>query len=368
MHKYFADWYREADLTISAEVIVKRSVGIESFYKDMDNEKCANLIKVLFGMVGETDVFVDKFRLPFYEADSTFPMRGNSHELSILAGATILHVIEKSGDYDVTIALGTLTASFMRASNTPPIPDIIREAENFLLEESAKVRSRIELNSSKILQLKMIPAITKIKTDSEAAGSVTNPQMLELMQAIILTADSLNKVVKNNNELSEKAASTINVLSEEVNMLWWLFGERSNDIDLKMADIDPKAVCLVVGKELADLTQMLPGPLATKAFLAKMMESGRDGFPSKVKLKDCINKTSRDWRELWINSRDLNVVAELCPVHLAAKTSLMTGEAEEWDAVFKKICGAAIVEKSPLELAEQVYRESLLLKSLAYGE
>jgi len=59
--------------------------------------------------------------------------------------------------------------------------------------------------------------------------------------------------------------------AEEGDIAWWVLGEHSRDYGRPLHDVAPAAVPLVVGKELADLVRVPPGPFATRAVLGRML-------------------------------------------------------------------------------------------------
>ena len=58
------------------------------------------------------------------------------------------------------------------------------------------------------------------------------------------------------------------------------------------------AVCLIAGKELADLTEIIPGPLAAFAFLDRVIKSGRAKRPTACSVIYAVNETRPSGKEL----------------------------------------------------------------------
>ena len=65
-------------------------------------------MELFFGYSGGKDTFIAKFRKVFQDADASFRMRDNDRELSILAGAVLVTVMEEGsmelGDLTVEVA------------------------------------------------------------------------------------------------------------------------------------------------------------------------------------------------------------------------------------------------------------------------
>ena len=63
--------------------------------------------------------------------------------------------------------------------------------------------------------------------------------------------------------------SFIRVQDEELQMLWWLIGQRSEDLDRSFDAVPVDAQALVFAKELAAHTTGLPGPASIKGLLSR---------------------------------------------------------------------------------------------------
>jgi len=74
-------------------------------------------------------------------------------------------------------------------------------------------------------------------------------------------------------------------------MLWWVFGERSEDFNQLLKEVPAKAQPLVFAKELADATKFLPGPVSTKGLLS------RAGLKEnkKVTIPEAVNACDTSW-------------------------------------------------------------------------
>src|SRR5205085_2233156 len=101
---------------------------------------------------------------------------------------------------------------------------------------------------------------------------------------------------------------------EESNVLWWLYGAQSRDLEVPFVTLK-SAASIVLGKELADLAGTLPGPYAARAFLDKAVREA--GFSNEVTLSDSVNSCLQDWRSSVAQVPELKMVDDLCPVRFA---------------------------------------------------
>src|SRR5690606_8992949 len=82
----------------------------------------------------------------------------------------------------------------------------------------------------------------------------TKKSSLENNEDILVDAVDLNKTISLINKNFDLIVEKQNYLLEEVNILWWLFAEFSNDVNKKFSEISAKGACLIAAKELSDLT------------------------------------------------------------------------------------------------------------------
>ena len=95
-----------------------------------------------------------------------------------------------------------------------------------------------------------------------------------------------------------KLERELTIVGEEANMLWWLVSEYSRDRNQSWKKVGLSATPIIAGKELADLTRIIPGPVAAAAFLDRIVRlSDSAKSPKPISIKDAIEKTPREWRE-----------------------------------------------------------------------
>ncbi len=364
MHKSFADWYRITSIDFREELLKKRWVGIEKFVKSSGLQMALEVVRLFHTKPFKDNDFIDKYREAFKKADSTFPMRDNDLELQVLAGASIVHHLDTSHKYATEVALATVCANYTRVASHVVFPEIINIARNYLSEQSINLRSRYKLSRVKISKINNMDKLMKDLTKACQANTLPNTapplkeSFMKLNTAIKELVDSTNKTLIEVNEY-------LKLQQEESNILWWLFGGYSNDLECRMADLKVATVCLVAGKELADLTVLVPGPVAVDAFLDKMIRTSIKVLPESIALKDAVNASPIEWRKKWINTKDFGIVEDMCPVHYAVKKSLETGGNSAWVISFEEnMKTKADIPVYPLKLALQVYLENLLIESL----
>ncbi len=65
--------------------------GRETFSAGRD--EIVSLVELFFAFSEGNETFIEKFRVPFKQADSTFRMKDNNRTLSVLAGAKLVSIM-----------------------------------------------------------------------------------------------------------------------------------------------------------------------------------------------------------------------------------------------------------------------------------
>src|SRR5258708_2067309 len=131
MHSQFSEWLLTAGIELQDDVLQKRWAGVEAF-----TAGCADiisLVELFFGFFDGKERFLENFRVPFKQADGAFRMKENSQELSVLAGAKLVSIMEggerELGDL-ASLAVVCCAAQNLRAA--PSVADIAHRAAKHL--------------------------------------------------------------------------------------------------------------------------------------------------------------------------------------------------------------------------------------------
>ena len=366
MHKHFADWYREVDLDVVSETLQARWEGVETIVKNLDNVSSLELVRLLFGRTPIDNGFVDGLRVKFAEHDGTFPMRSNDREMAVLAGASLAHCLSSEGQLGDVAALAILTQAFLPYDDVPPQRDIVTVAEQYLNRRSLSLRSHKRLSPNKPKTLAVEKTVAEIYKQCEDDTDVSSSTLGKaLIPPLIQTSKAVARIDKALNVMQEETSHALNVLSEECNILWWVLGGYSQELEATVASLDLGTAAVVAGKELADLIHVTPGPVSAVALLDKMLHSGRKEIPDSLSVGKAINEIPRAWRKRVAEDSDLNQTQTVCPLHLAIKTSLTTEGVQEWGPAYKMATGIELDHRAtPLDISLQFYRECLLIRLL----
>lgn len=315
MHKHFSEWYRSAGIELQGEILLKRWAGVEAL--SAGHGEIVPLVELFFGFYEAIESFEANFRKPFQEADAAFRMRDNNRELSVLAGAKLALVMDgTSDDLGDFAALALISCAAQNLRATPCVSEIPVMAAQHLARRS----------------------INRNLVNLEAPADITK-ESTELLQ------------VKRD----------LAIVKEECNILWWVFGESSRDLDTRWSEITVGQVALVSGKELADLTNVLPGPAAAAALLDKIIKTAKRRQPATVAIKNAIGEVSASWRQKFARESFLPQLKNLCPISNGIKLSVDLSENDAWIEALSatgKIQNGGVI--APHLLAYQIFVERLL--------
>ncbi len=320
MHSDFSEWFRAAGMEPHADELQKRWVGVDAF--EVDSEEVVSLVEIFFGFFDGQDSFLAELRKVFQDADASFRMRDNDRELSVLAGAILVAVMEEGSTElgDLTaLALVACAAQNLRA--TPCVPDIPERAAKHLARRTV---SRGELDP-----------------DEESTADENQLQVNQLQR-------------------------NLDVVREETNVLWWVFGESSRDTNERWSEYAVPQVTLMAGKELANLTRIAPGPASASALLDRVIKFSKAKPPAQIAVKDAIADVPLDWRQKYLKDNYDDALANLCPVSHGIKLSVDLAEGNAWvPALASSIKVQREAKIAPHLLGYQVYIECLLASMLS---
>lgn len=336
MHKDFAEWYRVAGIPPNGDILPKRWAAIEKY--EAGRDQIVSLARLFYRLGKPSEDFLSTFRTAFQTADPAFQMRGNDQELQVLAGAELIDIIERSPmDLADLAAISLVCAAAQNLRGAPTVPDIPEIAARYLGKRA-------------------IERAHKGQGDSDSASSPRKT----LFDGLSAAGAPLNGLPAELERLQRELA----VVTEESNMLWWLFSEHSHDLKQPWAKSTVPAVALTAGKELAELTRVLPGPVAATAFLDRVIRFAKAKPPSTILVVEAINDATLEWRRSYVELNCPVELEDLAPISYGVKISLTAPENDAWFIAFKSGTGISADSKLvPHILAYQMFLEGLLCRS-----
>jgi hypothetical protein len=319
MQQDFADWHRDAGIEPNAETSPKHWSAIDEYRPKA--EEIISFSRFFYGFLKQGEAPLNEFAAAVVSADPTFSIRDDKQLLVVLVGSELVRVIERNDDEQLAdlAALCLVSGAAQGVRAAPPIAAMPKIAARYIERRTSK---RASLN---------------VEENKDVVG--TQIQKLEREVAIV---------------------------GEETNMLWWLVSQFSRDLSESWEKVGLRATSILAGKELADLTRVIPGPVAAAAFLDRIVHLCDSAKSQKqIKVKDSIEKTPREWRERNCLKSLPEGLEDLVPVNNGITLSLKVSEGDDWSSVFENGTSMPTDSKMlPHVLAYQVFLERLLARLL----
>ena len=354
MDPEFPIWYREVSIGDDRERMQRRWRGLCALVDAATRADVEAMISSAFKTKAAAQpTSLIRIGKAFKDADDLFSIGGNDREMEVLCGAGLILLCRAGAAVSAAAALAITTAA-AAGGRTPKVSlDLVAAAEAGLAAMAEAVRKRPNLDQ-------YAKAVAPKFDFENAAVKVRGQQNFEgVIAAFGLAADAVRENVAGVARQNKKAVAAVNqfiaVQDEELQMLWWLVGQRSWDFDTAFASVPADAQALVLPKELADLTKFLPGPASVKGLL------GRAGLKDskKITIPLAVNACDKTWLGKLIDGLNPSPVTQ--PIHFAVKRKVETGEATAWVAGWAAVTGLDAVHKlTAVALGNQFYRERLL--------
>lgn len=363
MEAQFGEWLRLAHLEPDHDIMQRRWAGVEKAAEELDASGALELA-MLFHRLPAAEETTEWLRSVLHQADNAFRMADNDAELSVLAGAVIASVIRHAdGTIRPVASLALVCPALMGHRKHALVPEIVDRGRQCLAEASAALRS----TASASLEPNTIPTSENLLEQIKTACQDNQPPTLAEPLYSLLT--NLDKALRKVNTNAKKLNGQFALYREESDVLWWLTAAHSRDLDCPFGELQWPSTPLHVGKELADLVRQLPGPLAHRGVIARAMDASGNDPSSEISLSSAVTKMDKELKQEWMEGVADPAAFRLCPVMNAISMSNAAGKQTEWMSSFKATMGISADTKfTPVDLAVQVFYESLLIRSAAAAQ
>lgn len=222
-------------------------------------------------------------------------------------------------------------------------------AEQALGNLSLKQHARPDKKSYEVA----VPDIEfEVSEDSVNSNSGWKTEFDSLHDAV---GAALVSIVDAQNTTTAKLLRRIALGDEELQMLWWLTAGHSRLADKPFAKIDPAQQPLLLGKELARMTTVSPGPASLGAILDRAGAGSK-----KIVIADAINSIDQSLASEF--SKQSTISPATTPLHYALEQRSELDSLDAWQAGWQALTGldpAAGI--SAAAIGTLFYREHLFL-------
>lgn len=356
MHNLYSDWLRPTDINIDREDLKRRWASTvdlrdDTLYKN--NIKRWELVRAALGTSLIDDSSEHWFRQAFKARDEIFKMTpgSNDNEISNLAAATLACCLEDDGDSDAarcSLATCILTASFFSARRFFGGANLIQQSDAVLSEFGGRIRARISPASPSMnlsLRKPTLELVDNIEHGDLDSYKKAMNGILKELQFLLGSAD------RNVKEYVEHVDSQTSIQDEELEILWWLFGGKSQILNRPFTEINQFQLIVIAGIEISRKTKIETELPSIKGLLIKL---GVDSA-EEVSFKSIIESTKEIADSILTEDR-------YCPLLTPTLFALsITRESSSWQKAWERATGLKVnILSKASDWGVQIYRESLI--------
>ncbi len=367
MRDEFPAWMHEFELGGNDDARHLRWNGVIGVTRDAEKDSIEPLVRLAFKSVTRSKPNSDALAEiveAFRQADPERPVDPIGREIEVLAAACLVVLIDSNEDQELATAtaLAVATAS-MCAARKPNLPMDLAGIASRQLCELSEANSR-RPDFSRYLGTVLSPLNLDGAAKQYQAAQNADGFSAAMKTVADMTNNALKAVLQNQQRALNATEKSMAMQDEELQMLWWLIGGRSWNLDCLFQEVATEARTLVMAKELADLTNIHPGPASIKGLLSRAHVGD-----AQTSIQNVVMATESGVTE-WLNALlddigDEDPSSVTLPLHLAIKRQFEAGRGDTWVAAWAGAAGIPVDFTCPqLQLAEHFYRERLLIDTL----
>lgn len=364
MHRNFGEWYRQVSIPCTDDSLKKRWAGVESWVATIRSDVNAlfETVRIFRGLPEKTSR--ETFLAAFRKTDATFAQRDNAHEQQVLAGASLVLCVgaRKKDDSEGSVRTAVLAATALEASSLRAV-----DLNKTLDEQAGEVRAGLHTIAQQQRRRRPFETVLLSSEEEESFNKIiaTNVGDHNQLRASFEKAfQTLLSAVNRSESALEAASHGLRCADEETNILWWIAGGSSRDLDKPWSTIKDAAP-LIAAWELADLTDIALGPQDAAALLERALPEAKGGKSREQALHAYVNAVPDEWAKARVAKVDAQAL-DLAPLSLAL-SKRVEGNSTTWQPFFDSVSGGlkAGTALAPERVARQAYIEAMLFRTLA---
>lgn len=357
----FPSWYNKGvNKDASTDELALRRKTLDDISKKNDKKFWIAALHVFLGVLKPDDAGYDNV-VSIVKGDDINFLLQDQNLIRVILGCAIAEKIDANSNFISDFLALSLVSVAGIGSYQIPLPEINTRAQQFIVDEAERQRDIVQISltaPAKPVAKIEIPQFNN--ENSTAFTSAIVKAFADIQKDIVVVNADL---IATKNQLSA-AVSNFSSLSEETNILWWLFKSYSRTVDAPFAECTIALLSIVTAFELADLTETLPTIGDTDSIVAKALSSIPHEFGS-LSTHDAIIEGILPKHERLkhvLPTVDAELIP-LTPLLYAIKCRVEYGDAE-WKAVYSRHCIATLSQTSTHErFASMLYNELMLIRS-----
>lgn len=330
------DWHSKCDPSLTAE---KNEFRIGAINLHLENEEkyfWLDVVRLHFGINVKNAENLAKFVQKFKDSDGTFPLTENEAIVKSLASISLCFLLEDdASSLKDIISLAILNTNFFEQYSVEKTIPVKQIAFDYITGSSLNDRN----------------------FDDEDFDEIDGIENLETART--LSPDEQTATIK----ALKSSTQAIKSLSEETNILWWIFGEYSKLLNKPFTELGSDTMVYIGAKELSDLLRFQTGIVNSKFLLAKCLNISNKGKSLKnTSLLSVLRVLTEDQKKTILSNKEF--LSETVPCLLALNKSMEHDNEEDWSGTFKRIVNGGDIKKevSPIELSAQIFNEYVYVK------
>lgn len=369
MHPEFRRWSRQTTVEPDEQRLAAQWSGVEQLaatWKKRHAQDLALALALVQRFLGDQTAV---------ERTQAFlrPLKDRGiYEIRLVLAGFLLKLLEDRGNgiLGVAVAYALGCASFFAADERPML-QLLMYARNRLSDDAVHVRRRQALALPSIPIPKQIALADKIAFrahsfflhdyDGRRTEKIPIPDEEStnaFVAGIVQSNTNANKYLADVGVVLTRYAQEIHAAQrmpdERIDLLTWEHGGYSLSLRRPLAELSLAERVLPAARELAEQTQILPGPYAAPALLHQFL--GSPAAAERISIADALQAHPAEWRTALVPA---HAYPRLCPV-----LGLLTDLAEERSPPGEMLTMAV----HPTKLALQIYEELLLGRLIQEGK
>lgn len=353
MQDQFSNWYASMSFQQDAAFTEKRWTAIKDHVEGVTKADLALLAKLAFRLNPQmSSVEVAALRQAL-AGDAAQP---GDDELIMLSASGLAAAMDSGTGGTAALAatvVSSMSCGGLRALKQPM--DLVGMADNVLRQLSETARRRPSLE-----QVKLVSPVVN-KNDDVLVQAVNTGELQSVAQALaVATNKAISAMARRQREFEAAVQKYVNIQDEELDILWWLEGGHSFDLNLDFSKASAEHLPLAIARELGNLTKVLPGPPALSSLLSRtgVLHAPPQSIPGAVQ------GMSQDWLNKAVDGLPNDgISAPLTPILFAMQRRHEVHGKDDWINAWATTTGLPCeAVLSPIQLATAAYREFSLTR------
>lgn len=338
LEEIFPTWYRSVESTITAELVANRISAIKKILEITKIEFWLDIVRAALGIKVQNSTHINTFVKTFQTIDVNFPVTSNDNLVKVLAQITLCALFDKKNDTSFIVGNAISVANFFESYAISEIPFCSKAIDN--------------ISSFKEETFDITPYTDEL--------SETGENIEEDLESLSITNNDVVNLIEVNKFLLKESLE----IKQELNILWWLFGEFSSTFNDYFTNVGIPRMIVASALEINDLNESKYALISSKHILVKalLLSHSHGAVMNDVDIPSIINVIPKETIELLA---DKSSCEELTPILLAFNLAKEFGE-KKWQGPYLKKLKLKKLDKKykPGLLAYQLFCELRLVKFL----